>query len=254
MDIEVYKSEKQRKKEYQKKYRQENAAKISEQKKKYYKENSDYYKKYRQENAAEIKEKNKKYRQENADYYKKYHRENTEYKEYQKKYRQENAAKISEQNKRYNHENADYYKKYHRENAEKANKRSKNWRQENPEYQKEWRKENPAKVIVLMQRRRAKKQMLKSTLTIEQWNYCKNEFDNKCCYCGKEKKLTQDHFIPIDKNGEYTSNNILPSCRNCNSSKNSSSFLEWYPKQSYYSEIRKQKIIGYIEKITRQTN
>lgn len=84
-------------------------------------------------------------------------------------------------------------------------------------------------------------------LTIKQWIDCIKEFDKKCAYCGKEKKLTQEHFIPLSKGGEYSINNIIPVCGSCNSSKQDRDFFKWYPKQPFYSKSRETKILKYLE-------
>lgn len=83
-------------------------------------------------------------------------------------------------------------------------------------------------------------------LTTEQWVNCKKEFNNNCAYCGKKRKLTQDHFIPLSKNGEYSINNIIPVCSSCNSSKLDNNFFEWYPKQPFYSKSREKRILNYL--------
>ncbi len=96
------------KKQYQKKYREENKdkikkyyeenkEKIKEHSKKYYEENKDKSKKYREENQDKIKDYQKKYRQENKDKSKKYREENQDKnKDYKKKYREENKDKLKE--------------------------------------------------------------------------------------------------------------------------------------------------------------
>lgn len=97
------------------------------------------------------------------------------------------------------------------------------------------------------QKRKALKKSLPHNLTAEQWKAIKKEFNNQCCYCGKkDKKLTQEHFIPLTKGGEYTINNIIPACKSCNSSKNNKDFFDWYPKQPFYSKEREQKILDYL--------
>jgi len=94
--------------------------------------------------------------------------------------------------------------------------------------------------------RRARKEKLEATLTDNQWEDIKQRFDNKCAYCNKELPLAQEHFIPLSKGGEYTINNIIPSCKSCNSSKNSKSFCEWYPKYRYYSKRREKFILNFL--------
>jgi len=75
----------------------------------------EYFKKYREQNPDKTKEYDKKYREENADkvkeYFKKYREQNPDKrKEYDKKYREENADKVKESYKKWLEQNADYYK------------------------------------------------------------------------------------------------------------------------------------------------
>ena len=84
-------------------------------------------------------------------------------------------------------------------------------------------------------------------LTTEQWEDCIKHFEGKCAYCGKKKKLTQEHFIPLSKGGEYSVNNIIPACGSCNSSKRDRDFFKWYPNQKFYSKTRENKILRYLE-------
>jgi len=99
---------------------------------------------------------------------------------------------------------------------------------------------------VKVQRRLAIKKQLLSNLTPEQWITVKEKFKGVCCYCGEEKPLTIEHFIPVKNSGELTINNVLPSCLSCNSSKGAKQFFEWYPKQAFYSKKREQKILKYL--------
>jgi len=103
-----------------------------------------------------------------------------------------------------------------------------------------------ARAVIKSQRRRNLKRKLPSTFTQEQWNECKEYFDQKCAYCGKELPLFQDHFMPLSKGGEYTHNNIIPACDSCNSRKFNHDPFTWYPKQDFYSKQRGQKILKYL--------
>lgn len=84
-------------------------------------------------------------------------------------------------------------------------------------------------------------------LSESQWNRALESFNNTCAYCGaRDKRLQQEHFIPLSKGGEYTVNNIIPACSKCNRSKYNYSFFEWYPKQEFYSKEREKKILDYL--------
>jgi hypothetical protein len=195
-------------------YEQENAERIKR-----------YRKEYKKKNAEHIKESNGKYRHENAERLLKYRQDNKAHrKEYNAQYYQNNATKVKEHSKLYRTRYADKYKKYYIK----------------------WKLENPSKISVIMHRRNAKKSELQSDYTVEQWQTTVHYFNNKCAYCGKEEKLTQDHFLALSKGGEYTINNIIPVCLSCNSSKNNKDFFEWYPQYEHYSKRREQKILKYL--------
>ena len=96
------------------------------------------------------------------------------------------------------------------------------------------------------QKRRTLKKSLESTFTPKQWEQTKEHFNNSCCYCGKELPLEMEHLIALSKGGEYTSNNIIPSCKSCNCSKNNKDFFIWYPKYRHYSKKREKKILEFL--------
>jgi len=221
----------------------------------YYQENKEHIAKYGQENKERIAE----YRQENkehiTEYGKQYYQENKEHLvEYSKQYQQENKEYIAEQKKQYGQENkermASLKVEYYQENKERIAKYHKQYRQENKkliaERNKQYQQDNPEKFNSYKQRRRARKRRLDSTLTFEQWENIKEDFNHKCAYCGKEDKLEQEHFLPLSKGGEYTHNNIIPACRSCNGSKRDKLFHEWYPNHKNYSKKREKTILKYL--------
>ncbi len=110
-----------------------------------------------------------------------------------------------------------------------------------------WIKEHRDVCTLATQKYRNTKLKLESTLTITEWEKIKKDFNYLCAYCGKKRKLEQEHFVAVSNEGPYTLDNILPSCRSCNSSKNNKDFFEWYPTYKYYSEEREQKIVTYLE-------
>lgn len=191
-------------------YRQENKTKIAEHKKQYFKENKTWLlahtKIYKNNNKEIIKEKNK-------------------------RYREENKKLILIRCKIYRMNNKDKIHKYYQENKDKIS---------------DYKRRNRDKYTAIEQRRRARKKELPSTLTPEQWENIKTVFNNTCAYCGSKSKLDQEHFVPVSKGGEYTHNNIIPACRRCNSSKNNSDFFGWYHQQKFYSKIRENKILKFL--------
>ena len=83
-----------------------------------------------------------------------------------------------------------------------------------------WSIANPESHALSKARRRARKAGLPSTLTHAEWEAIKTVYRHRCAYCGKrQKRLTQDHVVPIIKGGGTTRENIVPACKSCNSKK-----------------------------------
>ena len=134
-----------------------------------------------------------------------------------------------------------------KEDPEKSRERIKQFRENNPDYYKGYYQRHTNAYKVRLQTRRARKAGLTSTLTLEQWTRILTTFNNTCAYCGVgDKKLHQDHFVPILSGGEYTHDNIIPACKSCNSSKGAKDFFVWYPKYDFYDNPRERKILRYL--------
>jgi len=215
--------------EYSKIYRLKNLESCSKQGKQWYEANKDKMIEYRKINKDKISSQRKQWREDNKDMIS----------AKAKQYREINKKSIREQKKQFSKENKDkiaqYKKEYYKENRTKV-----------IESASQYAKQNPDKIRIVQERRRSKKKQLLSTLTVEQWNDIKIEFNNRCAYCGEKVHLQQEHFIPLSKGGEYTVNNIIPACKRCNPSKNNGDFFEWYPKQEYYSKEREQFILNHL--------
>lgn len=84
--------------------------------------------------------------------------------------------------------------------------------------------------------------------TEDDWKSAKEYFNNECAYCGcKKVKLTKDHFIPLNKGGTFSIDNIIPCCQKCNSSKKDLDFKNWYKSNEFYDENRELKVYKYLE-------
>lgn len=174
-------------------------------------------------------------------------------KEYDKNYVQENLVHIKERSKKYYHENIEEIKEKNKAYSAKIENKihRQKYRATRKERDKElyelWRDNNRDRIRQIKKRRYQSQRSLTSNFTIEEWNICLQYFSNECSYCGNfAKELTQDHFIPVTKNGDYTAENIVPACRSCNSSKCNTDFEEWYGWQSFYSKEREDKILSYL--------
>ena len=84
---------------------------------------------------------------------------------------------------------------------------------------KDWRDTHKVEKRILDIKRRALEKNAKGSFTKKQWEDKCKEYDYKCANCGKEKKLTVDHIIPLSKGGTNYISNIQPLCLSCNSAK-----------------------------------
>lgn len=60
----------------------------------------------------------------------------------------------------------------------------------------------------------------------------------QCHYCGKKnayKNLTMDHVLPLTRGGKSTKDNLVPSCKKCNTAKKSMMPLQW---QEYLEKMK----------------
>ena len=72
---------------------------------------------------------------------------------------------------------------------------------------------------VYVNRRRFRFVNASGKLTTKDWNGICEKYNNKCVCCGKSKRLSRDHIIPLAMGGTNTPDNIQPLCRSCNSRK-----------------------------------
>jgi len=59
-----------------------------------------------------------------------------------------------------------------------------------------------------------------------------------CYYCGRKfpyKQLTMDHLVPLARGGRSTKDNLVPSCKECNTRKHSLLPIEW---EEYLDKLR----------------
>lgn len=74
----------------------------------------------------------------------------------------------------------------------------------------------------LNRNRRAQKKLCKGNHSLRDWELLKKQYNYTCPCCKKAEPdivLTEDHIIPISKNGSNNIENIQPLCRSCNSKK-----------------------------------
>jgi len=248
-------------------WRDENKDRINEQSREYYKNNKEVI-------GEKSRERYFANHEENRMKYKKYYAENKE----KERERLRNFYNVPENRKK----KLAYSKRYAEENREKVNYMQSEWRKKNKtkylQYLKEYRlrdhvrayrkkyKRRPdvlEKIKKYKQseqgrqvnkrskhKRRSIEREVLATLTLSQWNKCLEHFNKKCAYCGQgpnEIVLTQEHFVPVIKGGEYTVKNIIPACGSCNFSKSDRDFFDWFKNQKFYSIRRQKKILKYLD-------
>lgn len=179
-------------------------------------------------------------------------------KNYLKQYRELHKIELNQKAKEYAFKNKEHIKEYHKvyrieydkNNAEKIRLRKKEYRKQNLDAinkrRRDWHHKNPEKVLISKQRRNNRSKNVLVDFDVYDWQRCLDHFDNKCAYCGEEKKLAQDHFIALRWGGNYTKDNIVPACKSCNGSKSDRDFFTWYSNHKYYSDNRKKKILKYL--------
>ncbi len=139
--------------------------------------------------------------------------------------------------------------KWKRNNPEKVRASEQKQREKNPEKScvddRKWRKANPEKVVAKSARRRAllfDAVVPGREVTVAIQKRRKALFDG-CCFCGADKKLTLEHIVPLSKGGLHVEENLLGSCKRCNSSKHVKPVESWFRSQSFFDEQRWQRIL-----------
>jgi len=101
------------------------------------------------------------------------------------------------------------------------------WRQRKLDADRRYRQSTKGRITALKARGKRRKLVGATKLTETDLDFIFSAFDYKCAYCGDDKDITNDHFIPVSHGGKSIAGNILPACRSCNSSKQNSDPAEW---------------------------
>jgi 5-methylcytosine-specific restriction endonuclease McrA len=168
----------------------------------------EYEKKYRAENAEKRRERSRKYRAENAEkireYNRKYYAENAEK---AREYRAVNAEKIRERDRKYTAKNVEKIRKYRAENAEKI---------------REYKRIYHVKNIEKHRSRKALRRARERNATVERVNYELIWKRDKgiCQIClkkvGRKADVHYDHVVPLSKGGEHSYRNVVVAHAVCN--------------------------------------
>jgi len=82
-----------------------------------------------------------------------------------------------------------------------------------------WIKKHPEVDVANQAKRRTRKTRAGGSYVAQQFLSLCKECHYRCLCCGKRRKLTADHVVPVAKGGTSNIDNIQPLCRFCNSSK-----------------------------------
>jgi 5-methylcytosine-specific restriction endonuclease McrA len=97
------------------------------------------------------------------------------------------------------------------------------WQKDNADkhraYTSKYQSEHREKYSAYYNVRKTRKTRAGGAYTSAQWIALCNKHHNRCVCCGKKRKLTADHVLPVSKGGSSNISNIQPLCGPCNSSK-----------------------------------
>jgi len=150
-----------------------------------------------------------------------------EFKEKQLQYRKEHRSELAARQRTYRKLNQDSIRiksrQRYAENPEPAKLQAKEWARKNKKRKiangKAWVKANHDRVRASQHKHRSAKKFNGGSYTVSEWESLCKKYNYRCLDCGKKRKLTADHVIPISKGGTSNIDNIQPLCGPCNSSK-----------------------------------
>lgn len=90
-------------------------------------------------------------------------------------------------------------------------------------------------------------------LTASDWDALCQEWGG-CAYCGATSgALQRDCVLPISRGGRYTSTNVVPACRSCNTSKSNHEVTTWMRRKKLDERSfleRHHQILTRLEPLT----
>ena len=118
------------------------------------------------------------------------------------------------------------------------------YRKANPLKAKEairrWRRANPGAMLARGHNYRAARRGNGGKHTHKEWATILASYHGRCVYCGAPA-TERDHIVPVTRKGRNDIENIVPSCRSCNSSKQNDQLLVWLTKRSSRPELTHAK-------------
>lgn len=181
---------------------------------------------------------NREYRKQNKGVAEKYYKENYEkLKEYRQEYYSKNKETILEKQAEYYKENCENIRKrsrnYSENNKEKIKKANRERYQKNRDFylnkQKAYAK-TPAGKASKINYHTKRRAQTGGKISPDDWLEVMKSTEFKCFYCDcklTDDNRTIDHIVCLNRGGPHEKNNIIPSCRVCNTRKHARPIREW---------------------------
>lgn len=123
-----------------------------------------------------------------------------------------------------------YMSEYNQKNRERENERSRLWASENREARKAIAKSSAHRRRVRDAGKANVRQAVVDAGSVTPTDimslYVKAQ--NRCVYCARRtRSFTIDHVTPISRGGLHTTDNLIPCCKSCNSSKGAKVEADW---------------------------
>ncbi len=110
-----------------------------------------------------------------------------------------------------------------------VSKRSKRTPEQNRAHQRAWAARNPDKVAAKWEKYQAALAAAGPGWDSTAWNAALSLiWAGECAYCRRtDQPMTADHVVPLTRGGSHRPENLVPACKQCNSSKGSRLLTEW---------------------------
>lgn len=158
-----------------------------------------------QKNKDQYKERARIFAQKNPDKRRKYGRDH--YHRYRDEYIAEHHAMTDEERQR----EKERLREFRRQAATNPE-----WHERRRQSARALYRRNPAKNLAKIHKRRALVKSNGGTFTAQEWSELCAKYDHRCLACGRKRRLTIDHVVPVSKGGRNDISNIQPLCFQCN--------------------------------------
>ena len=139
--------------------------------------------------------------------------------EYKRQYYAEHREEENRRTAQWRANNPGYDVQYNAEHRKENREHDAQWRANNPNYHHQYRIDNASKYRTYSINRYALSMAAEGTFTDKQFVELCDKYGNRCLCCGEITKLTVDHIVPLSKGGSNDISNVQPICGPCNSKK-----------------------------------